>query len=77
LPFNGSGPLAKVRRLLEQSKVSESEIIDVLRAAEIAEAKTATSLSEIPDKTLHLAISSWDTVVALSEELRSRGAEAV
>jgi hypothetical protein len=63
--------LNKIRRQLEDSKIDEPEFLDVLRVAQIPEAKTAKSLSDISDKTLELAIKGWDTVVELTDELRS------
>jgi hypothetical protein len=67
--------LAKVRTRLEESKISEAEFIDILRTAQIAEAQSATSLSDIPDKPLSLSLQSWETVTALAEELRAREVE--
>jgi hypothetical protein len=65
------GPLlAKVRVRLEESKISEPEFLDILRCAQIAEAAAASSLAEIPDKTLELALGSWDTVIELASEFR-------
>src|SRR5262245_43435008 len=64
--------LAQVRARLEESNISEPEFLDILRCAQIAEAANATSLSEIPDKTIRLAIGSWDTVVELAIEFRKR-----
>jgi len=71
-PQNGSesSVLANVRTRLEESKISEPEFLDILRSAQIAEAKGASSLADIPDKTLGLAIGSWDTVVELASEFR-------
>jgi hypothetical protein len=68
--------LAKVREQLKQSKISEPEFLDVLKAAQIPEAQSeATSLESIPDKPLSLSLESWDTVVALAEELREQKPE--
>jgi hypothetical protein len=65
------GPLlAKVRIRLEESKISEPEFLDILRCAQIAEAADASSLADIPDKTLELAVGSWDTVIELAAEFR-------
>ena len=64
--------LAKVRARLEESKISEPEFLDILRAAQIPEAQSATSLESIPDKPLNLSLESWDTVTALAEELRAQ-----
>jgi hypothetical protein len=64
--------LVKLHARLDKSKVSELEFIDILRMAQISEAVNATSLADIPDKPLGLALSSWDTVVALAEELRAK-----
>src|SRR5262249_48669835 len=68
--------LAKVRQRLEESKISEPEFLDILRAEQIPEAQSATSLESIPDKPLSLSLSSWNTVTALAEELRARETEA-
>ena len=62
--------LAKVRARLEESKISEPEFLEILRCAQIAEATGASSLADIPDKTLRLAIGSWDTVVELASKFR-------
>src|SRR6516162_7005083 len=72
--LNGSGSplLPKVRIRLEQSKISEPEFLDILKTAQIPAAQSAASLDAIPDKPLNLALESWDTVVALAEELRAR-----
>jgi len=64
-----------VRRLLEESSISEPEFIEILKAAQIQEAASG-DLLKIPEKTLRLALDSWDTVTALSDELRKRGTEA-
>jgi hypothetical protein len=64
--------LVQVRSRLEESKISEPEFLDILRAAQIPEAANATSLDGIPDKPLNLSLSAWDTVIALAEELRAR-----
>jgi hypothetical protein len=53
------GPLlAKVRIRLKESKISEPEFLDILRCAQIAEAAAASSLADISDKTLELALGS-------------------
>src|SRR6516164_1606897 len=67
--------LAKVRTRLEESKISEPEFLDILRAAQIPEAQSATSLQSIPDKPLSLSLTSWETVTALAEELRAQKVE--
>ena len=67
--------MAKVRARLEESKISESEFLDILRAAQIPEAQSAASLESIPDKPLSLSLESWDTVTALAEELRAQKTE--
>ena len=64
------------RRLLEASRITEAEMLDVLRTAQLPEAKTATTLADIPDKTLLLAIESWETVTPLVDELRAQEAVA-
>jgi len=68
--------LAKVRTRLEESKISEPEFLDILRAAQIPEAQSATSLESIPDKPLSLSLESWEIVTALAEELRAQKTEA-
>jgi hypothetical protein len=68
--------LAKVWARLEESKISELEFLDILRAAQIPEAQSAASLESIPDKPLSLSLESWETVTALAEELRAQEAEA-
>ena len=40
-------------------------MLEVLRMAQLPEAKNATTLADIPDKTLLLAIESWETVSAV------------
>jgi AAA domain len=67
-----SKALTEVRQLLEASSITEAEMLDVLRTAQLPEAKTATTLADIPDKTLLLAIESWETVTPLVEELRAQ-----
>src|SRR5215472_5886565 len=68
--------LAKVRARLEESKISEPEFLDILRAAQIPEAQSAISLESIPDKPLSLSLESWEIVTALAEELRAQKTEA-
>jgi hypothetical protein len=61
---------------MKESRISESAFLDILRAAQIPEAQSATSLEGIPDKPLSLSLESWDTVTALAEELRAQKTEA-
>ena len=65
-----SKALTEVRRLLQVSKITEAEMLGVLRTAQLPEAKAAHSLADIPDKTLLLAIENWETVMPLVEQLR-------
>jgi hypothetical protein len=67
-----SKALTEVRQLLKASRITDAEMLDVLRAAQLPEAKVAHSLADIPDKTLLLAIESWETVTPLVEELRAQ-----
>jgi hypothetical protein len=67
-----SKALTEVRRLLEASRITEAEMLDVLRTAQLPEARSATTLADIPDKTLLLVIESWETVMPLVEELRAQ-----
>lgn len=62
-------------QLSEQSGISETEFLDVLKAAQIKESLSGDLLA-IPERTLRLALDSWDTVTALCDELRERKAEA-
>jgi hypothetical protein len=71
---NSVSPLEKVRQRLQQSGISEVEFLDVLRAAQIKESISGDLLA-IPEKTLRLALDSWDTVAALCGELRERRTE--
>jgi hypothetical protein len=68
--------LAQVRARLIESQISEPEFLEILRMAQIAEAQSGSSLADIADKTLQLAVQSWETVVELSEELRAQKTEA-
>ena len=69
---NGSANtlLEKVCTRLEEDKISEPEFLDILRCAQISEAAGASRLADLPDKTLGLAIGSWDTIVELAGEFR-------
>jgi hypothetical protein len=59
-----------VRTRLEESKISAEEFLGILRTAQIAEADDASSLADIQDRTLGLALKSWGTVVELAGEFR-------
>jgi hypothetical protein len=67
-----SEALLKVLQLMESAKIAEPEFIAVLRAAQIPEALSARSLTEIPDKALQLATESWASVIALVDEIRAQ-----
>jgi hypothetical protein len=71
-PQNGSESplLAEVCARLEDNKISEPEFLDILRCAQISESAGASRLADLPDKTLGLAIGSWDTIVELAGEFR-------
>ena len=71
-PQNGSESplLAEVRTRLEENKISEPEFLDILRCTQISESAGASRLADLPDKTLGLAIGSWDTIVELAGEFR-------
>jgi hypothetical protein len=72
-PMNGkpeSEALVKVRQLMESAKISEPEFIAVLQVAQIPEALSASSLSDIPDKSFVLATENWASVIAMVDELR-------
>ena len=61
-----------IRQLMELGKISEPELIAVLRAAQIQESLCASSLAEIPDKPLRLATENWASVIALVDEIRAQ-----
>jgi hypothetical protein len=60
--------------MLEFAKMSEAEMIAVLRASQIKEARDATSLAEIPDAVLRLAIEDWAGVEQTAEQVRAKAA---
>jgi hypothetical protein len=75
VPINGepeSEALVKVRQLMESAKISEPELVAILRTAQIPEALSASSLAEIPDKPLRLASENWASVIAMVDELRAQ-----
>jgi hypothetical protein len=77
-PESPQRPLVgQVRQRLEEAGITESEFLSVLQLAQITEANGATSLADISDKTLQLAVESWPTVLELASELRSQKAEVV
>jgi hypothetical protein len=73
-PVNQSEALAKIRKMLEIAKMSEAEMIAVLKAAQIKEARDAKSLAEVPDAVLRLAIENWDQVQQGCDELKAKAA---
>jgi hypothetical protein len=73
-PVNPSEALAKIRTMLELVKMSEAQMIAVLKAAQIKEALGAKSLAEIPDAVLELAIEDWAWVETIAEQLKAKAA---
>jgi hypothetical protein len=73
-PFPQSEALTKIRKMLEFAKMSESDMIAVLKAAQIKEALEARSLAEIPDAVLRLAIEDWAWVETVAEQLKAKAA---
>jgi hypothetical protein len=73
-PLPQSEALVKIRKMLELVKMSEAEIIAVLKAAQIKEALEAKSLAEIPDAVLRLAIEDFSWVETIAEQLRAKAA---
>jgi len=73
-PLPQSEALAKIRKMLELVKMSEAQMIAVLNAAQIKEARDATSLAEIPDAVLALAIEDWAWVETIAEQLKAKAA---
>jgi hypothetical protein len=72
---NGASPLEKVRLLLEDSKISESEFIDILKFSRLPEAQDVSTLSAVPTRLLVMALEGWPTVQEIADELRERKAE--
>jgi hypothetical protein len=73
-PVPQSEALTKIRKMLELVKMSESDMIAVLKAAQIKEALEARSLAEIPDAVLRLAIEDWAWVETVAEQLKAKAA---
>ena len=73
-PVNPSEALTKIRNMLELVKMSENDIIAVLKAAQIKEALGAKSLAEIPDAVLTLAIEDFSWVETVAEQLKAKAA---
>jgi hypothetical protein len=63
--------LFQIRKMLEIARMSETEVIAVLKAAQIKEARDAKSLAEIPDAVLRLAIEDWAGVEHTAEQLKA------
>jgi hypothetical protein len=72
--INPSEALAQIRKMLEFAKMSEAEVIAVLKASQIKGARDATSLAEIPDAVLRLAIEDWAVVEQTAEQLKAKAA---
>jgi AAA domain len=64
--------LFQIRKMLEIARMSETEVIAVLKAAQIKEARDAKSLAEIPDAVLRLAIEDWAGVEHTAEQLKAK-----
>jgi AAA domain-containing protein len=73
-PLPQSEALAKIKKMLEFAKMSEAEIIAVLKAAQIKEARDAKSLTEISDAVLRLAIQNWTWLETVAEQLKAKAA---
>jgi AAA domain-containing protein len=73
-PLPQSEALAKIKKMLEFAKMSEAEIIAVLKAAQIKEARNIKSLAEIPDAVLRLAIENWTWLETVAEQLKAKAA---
>jgi hypothetical protein len=73
-PLAQSEALTKIRKMLEFVKMSEAQMIAVLKAAQIKEALDARSLVEIPDGVLRLAIEDWAWVETIAEQLKAKAA---
>jgi hypothetical protein len=73
-PLPQSEALAKIKEMLEFAKMSEAEIITVLKAAQIKEARDAKSLAEIPDAVLRLAIENWTWLETVADQLKAEAA---
>jgi hypothetical protein len=73
-PLPQSEALVKIRKMLEFAKMSEAEIIAVLKAAQIKEARDSESLAQIPDAVLRLAIENWTWVETVADQLKAKAA---
>jgi hypothetical protein len=73
-PLPQSEALAKIRKMLEFVKMSEAQMIAVLNAAQIKEARDAKSLADIPDAVLALAIEDFSWVETIAEQLKAKAA---
>jgi AAA domain len=73
-PVPQSEALTKIRKMLEFAKMSEAEMIAVLKASQIKEALDIKSLAEIPDAVLRLAIEDWAWVETVAEQLKAKAA---
>jgi AAA domain len=73
-PLPQSEALAKIKKMLEFAKMPEAEIIAVLQAAQIKEARNINSLAEIPDAVLRLAIENWTWLETVAEQLKAKAA---
>jgi hypothetical protein len=73
-PVPQSEALTKIRKMLELVKMSEAEMIAVLKASQIKEALDIKSLAEIPDAVLRLAIEDWAWVETIAEQLKTKAA---
>jgi hypothetical protein len=65
-PLEPSQALQKVRTMMEIARMSEPELLSILRESGCPEAMFATSLSAIPDQTLRLCIERWATLCELA-----------
>ena len=72
---NGTTSLDKVRQRLKESRITESELLDVLKFSRLPEAQNVSDLKQVPDRLLVMALESWDTVAEITHELRERKAE--
>ena len=73
-PLNPSGVLTQIRKMLELAKLSEAEVIAVLKGYRSRKLGEAKSLAEIPDAVLRRAIEDWAGVEQTAERLKAKAA---
>jgi hypothetical protein len=79
VPFANPGispALRKLRQMLATDRVSEEELMAILKESAPRQTLLLSSLSEIPARTAELCLERWPTIVELVEASRNNGPEA-